>query len=199
MTFTRYAVYLTPENGPLAQAGAAWFGWDIARGTAVGTPDDTITKRPRKYGFHGTIKPPFTLANGTNKDGLIKDFRTFCTGARPIMLQGLTLARIGGFIALVPTGDFAELADLASSAVSGLDSFRAPPSDHELARRRQSNLTADQEINLKTWGYPYVFNDFRFHMTLTGPLKRDQFTDARRGTARRNVSGNLALSTWLTR
>jgi putative phosphonate metabolism protein len=175
MSFARYGVYFTPDNKALAQAGATWLGWDIARGEAIEAPDLTITKRPRKYGFHGTIKPPFALADGANEDALIKDFKTFCSTARPIMLQGLILARIGGFIALVPTGDFSELANLAGNAVSKLDHFRAPPAEQELARRRQAKLTPEQDINLKTWGYPYVFNDFRFHMTLTSPLKRDQF------------------------
>ena len=174
MIFTRYAVYLTPEPGPLAKAGATWLGWDIATGSAVGTPDNRITKRPRKYGFHGTIKPPFRLIDGQTPDGLKHAFKRFCADVRPVMLQGLTLAQIGGFIALVPTGDVSELADLAGRAVSDLDSFRAPPTDQDLVRRRQARLTADQDANLLKWGYPYIFKDFQFHMTLTGPLKRDQ-------------------------
>lgn len=175
MEFTRYAVYLTPESGRFAHAGATWLGWDVTSGQPVGSPDDAITKRPRKYGFHGTIKPPFHLAQGQNRDALEQAFSAFCADARPIMLQGLTLARIGGFIALVPTGDFSELADLAGHAVSDLDKFRAPPSEQDLARRRQARLTPDQDANLVKWGYPYVFDDFRFHMTLSGPLKSDLF------------------------
>ena len=47
----------------------------------------------------------------------------------------------------------------------------------ELARRRQdrtrrnpSGLTPRQREFLDLWGYPYVMEEFRFHMTLTGRL-----------------------------
>ena len=40
----------------------------------------------------------------------------------------------------------------------------------ELARRRQARLSPAQEANLKRWGYPYVMDEFHFHITLTGPL-----------------------------
>jgi len=40
----------------------------------------------------------------------------------------------------------------------------------ELARRRTLRLTAEQDAMLARWGYPYVLEDFRFHMTLTGSL-----------------------------
>ena len=39
-----------------------------------------------------------------------------------------------------------------------------------LARRRLSELTPSQDRHLAEWGYPYVFGDFRFHMTLTERL-----------------------------
>jgi len=35
-------------------------------------------------------------------------------------------------------------------------------------------LTARQAKNLERWGYPFVFEEFRFHMTLTGPIVRDR-------------------------
>lgn len=173
MSYTRYGVYFTPRPGAFAEAGAAWLGWDIATGTPVGTPDDSVTKRPRKYGFHGTIKPPFRLAEGTRFEGLQDAMANLGTGLAPVALDGLTLSQIGSFIALTPTGDVRDLADLAASVVKDLDPFRAPPTEAEVARRRQSNLTPLQEENLARWGYPYVMEAFRFHMTLTGPLPRD--------------------------
>ena len=44
------------------------------------------------------------------------------------------------------------------------------------ARRRPELLTARQRDHLDRWGYPYVMEDFRFHMTLTSRL-----SDQRRG------------------
>ena len=37
-------------------------------------------------------------------------------------------------------------------------------------------MTEGQVRNLDRWGYPYVFDDFRFHMTLTGPIDADRRT-----------------------
>lgn len=174
MEFSRYAIYLTPPKGDFARAGAAWLGWDIAQGQPSGNNDNPITKRPQKYGFHGTMKPPFRLAKGHTEADLVRAFDGFCESAQPVILQGLIIARIGGFLALVPTGGFGELADLAAQSITKLDQFRAPATEAELNRRRQSRLTPAQDENLEKWGYPYVFTEFRFHMTLTGPLKRDQ-------------------------
>ena len=87
---------------------------------------------------------------------------------------GLALTRLGGFLALTPDGDQAPLADLAARIVRDLDSFRAPPSEAELARRRKPNLSARQQELLTLWGYPYVMEAFRFHITLTGRLPKAQ-------------------------
>jgi len=45
-----------------------------------------------------------------------------------------------------------------------------PLSATELARRRQAGLTAAQDALLLTWGYPWVLDEFKFHLSLTGPL-----------------------------
>ena len=57
---------------------------------------------------------------------------------------------------------------MAAQVVTHFDPFRAPASDAELARRRASGLSPNQEAMLTRWGYPYVMQDFRFHVTLTG-------------------------------
>jgi hypothetical protein len=59
---------------------------------------------------------------------------------------------------------------LAARLVEALDAFRAPAPPAELEKRRRHGLTATQETNLVRWGYPYVMDDFRFHVTLSGAL-----------------------------
>jgi hypothetical protein len=54
-----------------------------------------------------------------------------------------------------------------------LDGFRAPAEAEEIARRRRGGLKPAQEENLRRWGYPYVMAEFRFHVTLTGPIERE--------------------------
>jgi hypothetical protein len=41
-------------------------------------------------------------------------------------------------------------------------------SEAQLARRREGGLTPAQDALLLRWGYPYVMEEFRFHITLTG-------------------------------
>ncbi|MFY0660473.1 MAG: DUF1045 domain-containing protein [Shimia sp.] len=181
MQFQRYGVYYTPHPGALADFGKSWLGWDPVSGKTVAHPEidglprliAEITATPRKYGLHGTIKPPFVLADGTDVDGLAAQLDTLCATLTPITLEGLVLARLGGFIALKIDGDQAPLADLAGAVVRELDAFRAPPTDAELMRRRKANLSARQDALLTQWGYPYVMEEFRFHITLSGRLGRD--------------------------
>lgn len=180
MQYRRYAIYYTPPQGSMAEFGASWLGWDAAAGIEVSPPDvpglnpaeiAAITNTPRKYGFHGTLKAPFRLAGGTTPDALTAAVAALATRLEPVTLDGLVPARLGGFLALVPEGDASALSDLAARIVTDLDAFRAPSSDADLARRRKSGLSERQEANLVTWGYPYVMEDFRFHMTLTGRLE----------------------------
>ena len=50
------------------------------------------------------------------------------------------------------------------------DAYRAPPDAAELAKRHAAGLTPRQAELLARWGYPYVLDEFRFHLTLTGPI-----------------------------
>jgi hypothetical protein len=173
--FTRYGIYYTP-TGTLADLGSAWLGWDIAKGISLQQPSiagpnlELITRRPRRYGFHATIKPPFGLAEGTSEAGLVLAFEALCENLRTVTLDGLTVQRMGRFLALMPEGSQKALRDLAAKAVRDLDQFRAPPDAEELTRRRKARLSAAQEANLLDWGYPHVMDAFRFHMTLTARL-----------------------------
>ncbi|MDE3028991.1 MAG: DUF1045 domain-containing protein [Paracoccaceae bacterium] len=176
--FDRYAIYYAPPPGALAQFGAAWLGWDAALGREVAHPEivglprpvATLTETPRKYGFHGTIKPPFRLAEGHRVEALHRATQALAARLAPVSLDGLELHRLGGFPAVTPVGDASALAALAAEVVQGLDTFRAPPTEPELARRRANDLSPRQQEMLARWGYPYVLDEFRFHMTLTGDL-----------------------------
>ena len=180
--FKRYAIYYAPEPGPLATFAGAWLGWDPERGAEVAHPAVAalprpvaeLTETPRKYGFHGTIKPPFRLAEGQSIEALHAAVGALCARLAPVTLEGLDLSRLGSFLALTPKGDTGALAELAGTVVQGLDSFRAPLSEAEIAKRNPGKLTPAQRALLETWGYPYVLDEFRFHLTLTGKLSGDE-------------------------
>ncbi len=178
--YHRYAIYVTPApDSALADFGAHWLGWDSATGQPVTQPGvagldlPAITAAPHPYGFHGTVKPPFRLADDTTPDALLADLAALCIQLAPVTLSGLELARLGGFFALVSVGDSAALADMASKVVQALDTYRAPPTAPEIEKRRAARLNPQQEAHLQRWGYPYVMDQFRYHMTLTGRLDAD--------------------------
>ena len=181
MKFTRYAVYYTPAEGAFARFGAQWLGWDIAAGREAERPDvaglsappEEIVRTPGRYGFHATLKPPFRLAEGASAQALEESLGALAAQLPAVRAEGLALARIGGFLALVPVGSEARIGAVAAIAVETLDSFRAPMQAQELARRRARRLTPGQEAMLLRWGYPYAMAEFRFHMTLTGRLGAD--------------------------
>lgn len=174
--YRRYAVYYTPPPGPFADFGASWLGWDVAEGRPVPQPDlpgldlPALTAEPRKYGFHATLKAPFRLAAGRQPGDLAGALHDLAADLPPVTLPGLRLARLGRFFALVPDGKVVALQDLAAALVIGLDPWRPPLSDAEIARRRPDTLTGRQRDYLNKWGYPYVLDEFQFHMTLSGPL-----------------------------
>ena len=174
MTYTRFAIYDAPIDDALASFGATWLGWDVRTGSATCPADvpglDDITMTPRKYGFHGTLKPPFKLAEGRTLEELKAKAANLAGRCAPTGSGGLQLTTLGGFLALTPTGDLSGLERVASACVRDLDPFRAPASEFELARRRSAGLSTRQEARMLEWGYPYVLEEFRFHLTLSGRL-----------------------------
>ncbi|WP_368184282.1 DUF1045 domain-containing protein [Aestuariibius sp. HNIBRBA575] len=186
--FTRFALYYVPEPGALADFGASWLGWDLVKAEKVAAPEfpglsanhiHKLTQTPRKYGFHGTLKPPFRLANGCDLTGLDAAVRQVAQTLQATEMTALKLDRINGFLALTPVGDTTGLNAIAQRCVEKLDPFRAPSTEEELERRRKTPLTPVQDANLLLWGYPYVFDDFRFHITLTGQMDPARAQDLR--------------------
>jgi putative phosphonate metabolism protein len=191
----RHAIYFAPPQGSaLACFGAAWLGRDPETGVepeglelpGLPRPHADLTAAPARYGFHATLKAPFRLAEGCGVAAFDAAVAAVAAGCRPFELR-LRLDALGPFLALVPESAPPELAALEHACVTGLDRFRAPPTADELDRRRSAVLDAVEAMHLARWGYPYVLDRFRFHMTLTGPLPT-----AERAAVRAALVGGLA-------
>jgi hypothetical protein len=184
MTAHRHAIYIAPApETALWRFGSQVLGRDAATGEEMPgfelpglTPDmwRKATARPRLYGFHGTLKAPFRLAPGRTPDELVMALQaiaarhvSFDAGALAVtsLFQGST-----GFVALTLARHCQLLSGLEREVVSGLDCFRAPPTEAEIASRQPDRLTPRQRDNLARWGYPFVGDDYLFHMTLSGQL-----------------------------
>jgi putative phosphonate metabolism protein len=180
----RFALYFTPPPGsPLARFGAGVLGYDCDAGAPAArrkldgidaTAAAVATMEPARYGFHGTLMAPFALAPGRSADELADALAAFAHGRSPVPLGRLKVAGIGAFTALVPAGPEDAVRTFAGDCVTAFDRFRAPLSAHDRERRLASRLSPRQVELLERWGYPYVFSEFRFHMTLTGRLPADE-------------------------
>ena len=172
----RYAIYYTlPPESALARFGAAWF--------ARKAP---CLDAPRRYGFHGTLKAPFRLAAEASEAELLRAAESFAAERPAFAGPTLRLSELAGFLALTPSEPFEELDWLAADCVAAFDRFQAPATEAELARRRRAGLSPHQEALLLRWGYPYVMDAFRFHMTLTERLDKE-------GLARERAEAEVML------
>lgn len=175
MSEPRYAIHFAPERGsPLALAGARWLGRDAATGAALDQTDcpgltparlAELTAAPRRYGFHGTLKPPFHLREACRLDELERTVATLAARQQRCSFA-LRLAALRGFYAWLPVEAHDRVAAIAADCVTELDAFRRPADAAEIARRRPG-ITARQEELLIRWGYPYVLDEYRFHLTLS--------------------------------
>jgi putative phosphonate metabolism protein len=181
--FPRYAIYYVSAPGSdLNRFGAQLLGYDAHSGGDVPFPDGImlgrdwreLTRDPRKYGFHATLKAPLSLAHGTTEAELLAACEAFAETSRTIPVIKPVIDSISDFIAVVPAEPSAELEQLAADCVRVFDRFRARLTPEDRARRNPSGLTPRQCEHLDRWGYPYVMEDFRFHMTLTGRLDAGQ-------------------------
>lgn len=175
----RYAIFYAPDAQAeaLRIAGESWLGRAVDPAVTPAVPAvpegwsrdqvDAITRSAWRYGFHATLKAPFRLAAGRDAAELADRLATFAAKRAPVVVPDLRLARLDLFFALVAGRASAELHALADDAVREFDDLRAPLTEADIARRRPDRLGARERELLRAWGYPYVLDRFRFHLTLT--------------------------------
>ena len=202
----RYAVYFIPAaDSELYRFGSAVLQYDCYTGDAVrplrefdDQPEEwrTATDEPRRYGFHATLKAPFYLAPSSSEARLVSAFQSFAAIGRLVATIQPVVTMLSGFAAIVPDHASPAVNALAADCTTIFDAFRAPMSPQERARRLASGLNPGQIENLDRWGYPYLFADFRFHMTLTGKIaveRREATVSALRDVFQRTCGGPIAI------
>jgi len=176
----RYAIYFAPPAGSaLADFGTATLGYDASRGAVAPLAQELEQQfpqwghhvaEPARYGFHATMKAPFSLATGFEEADLIEATAAVAGRLTPAVLGALEVASMHRYVALLPR-DRKAGGKLGAEIVSAFEHLRAPLSEAERSRRLETQLSARQVALLDRWGYPYVMDEFRFHMTLAGPLE----------------------------
>src|SRR6266536_3747053 len=180
----RYAIYFVPPaDTALYRFGAGFLGYDCYTGESLPHPEDTgltasewvqLTREPRQYGFHATLKAPFRLLPPFTEMDLTAELERFAAIPRTLPAIEPAIQALARFIAVVAAAPSMALDRLAADGVMAFDRFRRPLTSREREQRLGAGLSERQIENLDRWGYPYVFEDFRFHMTLTGPLDTDR-------------------------
>ncbi len=185
--FKRFAIYAVPAaEDPLFLLASRWLGWDSAHAQHFEPPMgldkpswDKLTARPRKYGFHGTLRPPMVTAHGVGREDIICVMQDVALHHHAFE-AALELTNMDGFFALTLATHQNEMHALAQELVLATDGLRATPSEQELERRRAVGLTKRQDELLRAHGYPYVLDEFRYHMTLSGvvdPMQQAEVAD----------------------
>lgn len=177
---TRYALFFCPApSSSLWQFGSAVLGYDSARAEPIAHPDHPGVApgqfarwagTPGRYGFHATLQAPFHLRPGIAETALPARVAALAEALGPVRLGRLKVAPIGSFVALIPAETSLAINAFAASCVDFAAPLRAPLSETDRARRIATGLTPHQINLLDRYGYPYVHDQFRFHMTLTGAL-----------------------------
>ena len=176
----RHAAYFAPAPDSLAwDLGSKWLGRCARSGQTLSQPLPPgwtgeefalHTQEPRRYGWHATLKAPFELAPDRTTADIDAGFLGVSSGAGAAFVLPLKLARLGHFLALVPQAPCAPLQRLAEACVRELHDCAAPLPPSEIQRRSRGGLSPRQAEMLALWGYPYVMDEFAFHLTLTGRL-----------------------------
>lgn len=179
-SFTRYAIYYTPQPGTaLAAFGRSWFGRANDGATLQafsdaglsGTSFAKLAVTPGRYtGLHALFRAPFAPRDGIGPDAIKTRLTSFAARRKPVATGPLTLSRAGRFLVLRPVEATPSLDWLAAQCVATFDDFAAPPSDTERGDYAGPKLSDYQRLLLESFGDPYVLSEYRFSITLTGPL-----------------------------
>jgi hypothetical protein len=179
-SFARYAIYFTPQPGTaLAAFGRSWFGrandgitlQAFSDAGLSGTSFAKIAAAPGRYtGLHALFRAPFALRDGMGPEALKSRLTTFAARRKPVETGPLTLSRAGRFLVLRPVEATPALEWLAAQCVGAFEDFAAPPSDTERMEHASPHLSDYQRLLLESFGDPFVLSEYRFAITLTGPL-----------------------------
>ncbi len=181
--YKRVAIYFLPKkNSSLENFGKNLLGRDINKKKKI-----SLTRRqkyfinrgftyfdelkdyceePAKYGFHATLKAPFRLKRNVKTKNFYDVISHIAAQHSRFKIKGLKIVYSKKFTLITSRKPNKLLINLEKDLVKHLDTFRAELNKTEIKKRIPDSLTFKQNKYLKEWGYPFVFDQFKFHMTL---------------------------------
>ncbi|WP_233840467.1 DUF1045 domain-containing protein [Dyella sp. 2HG41-7] len=168
----RYAVYFCPAEGSaLDVLGREWLSIEQLPAIEVERLR-ALTINVRRYGWHATLCAPFALTESARYDDLRREVVDIAQRSRTIEVP-LQLDKLAGFLALRPSVEEQPIKALAERCVRQLNALRAPNTEAAW-RRRAPHLDGVELALFRQFGYPYVLDRFRFHMTVAAPADDGQ-------------------------
>ena len=185
--YSRYAIYYAPpKESSLEEFGRYWFGWDPLNAKLINNKQrinylngfgiknlkniDKNVLIAKKYGFHGTLIPPFKLNKNYSTNTLFKKTEEIAKKLKKFKFYKFKLKKINNFYAFVQNKKNNNINKLSNRLVRELFKFRSPLTKKEIDRRNPSKLSKLQLNILYKWGYPYLMSEFNFHMTLASEV-----------------------------
>ena len=181
--YKRVAIYFLPKkNSSLENFGKNLLGRDINKKRKISltrrqkyfinrgfTYFDELKdycEQPAKYGFHATLKAPFRLKRNVKTKNFYDVISHIAAQHSRFKIKGLKIVYSKKFTFITSRKPNKLLINLENDLVKHLDTFRAELNKTEIKKRIPDSLTFKQNKYLKEWGYPFVFDQFKFHMTL---------------------------------
>ena len=185
--YSRYAIYYAPpKESSLEEFGRYWFGWDPLNAKLINNKQrinylngfgiknlkniDKNVLIAKKYGFHGTLIPPFKLNKNYSTNLLFKKTEDIAKKFKKFKFYKFKLKKMNNFYAFVQNKKNNNINKLSNRLVRELFKFRSPLTKKEIDRRNPSKLSKLQLNILYKWGYPYLMSEFNFHMTLASEV-----------------------------
>ena len=158
-SISRCAVYWVPCRGhPLWRAGCEWLGRDpeMPRIPVRLAAPHELTREPRRYGFHATLKAPMRLRDGARIDTFTMALTALAATLEPFAMPTLEVRWLDNFLALRPAQDVAAdhaLRRLADTCVRSLEPWRDPRRQRSWpATRRVQGPTTSSGANARNAG-----------------------------------------------
>ena len=179
----RYAVYFVPaKDSALDRFGAGWFGRTSQREqerrlSVPGISDserDDLTRVPRIYGLHATLRPPFVLVETADSNDVERRVSSIARQTGAFEVPALVTGSTGGCLTLSLSHACAEVEQLAAYCLRELDELRRPQEGSDCERYRAYSLSEREQHLFARWGYPWVLDRFVFHFTLTSRINREK-------------------------
>ena len=181
--YKRVAIYFLPKkNSSLENFGKNLLGRDINKKRKISltrrqkyfinrrfTYFDELKdycEKPAKYGFHATLKAPFRLKRNVKTKDFYDVISHIAAQHSRFKIKGLKIVYSKKFTFITSRKPNKLLINLENDLVKHLDTFRAELNKTEIKKRNPDSLTFKQNKYLKEWGYPFVLDQFKFHMTL---------------------------------